>query len=138
MENILNNANLSLYHLPRRRGCARCLGFRRWGGILANSVESLISNPRTRCWRGKKENENDVLWVCSPSYTFFYIIIVHTHYGLCNSGHSAYALLKIRKKKHLSSFWHHNSVHMPSMQLCLSAPLCILESLLSLTRNDLG
>ena len=80
MEKILNNAKLSLYHLPRRRGWARCLGFRRWGGILANSAETLMSKPRTRCWRGKKKNENDGLRVCSPSYTFFYIRIVRTRY----------------------------------------------------------
>ena len=81
MEKILNNTKLSLYHLPHRRGCARCLGFRRRGGILANDGEMWMSNPRTRCWRAKKHDENDQLWVCSPSYTFFVIRIARTRYS---------------------------------------------------------
>ena len=92
MKNILNNAKLSLYHLPRRRGCARCLGFRRRGGILVDDGEMWISNPRTRCWRAKKQDENDGLRVCSPSYTFLVIRIARTHYGLGYPSHSAYAL----------------------------------------------
>ena len=39
MENILNNAKLSLYHLPHRHVCARCLGFCQQRGILANGGE---------------------------------------------------------------------------------------------------
>ena len=48
MKNTLNNAKLSLHHLPRRRGCARCLGFRRRGGILANDGEMWMFNAHTR------------------------------------------------------------------------------------------
>ena len=104
MENILNNEKLSLYHLPRRHGCACCLGFRRRGGILANGGEIWMSNPHTRCWRAKKQDENDGLRVCSPSYTFLVITIARTRYS------------KLERKKNLSSFWHHNSVHMPNYQ----------------------
>ena len=54
MENILNNAKLSLYHLPRRRGCALRLGFHRRVGILVNGGEIWMSNLHTHYWRAKK------------------------------------------------------------------------------------
>ena len=49
MKNTLNNAKLSLYHLPRHRGCARCLEFCQRGGILENDGEMWMLNPRTHC-----------------------------------------------------------------------------------------
>jgi hypothetical protein len=50
-------------------------------------------------------SKNDGLRVRNPSYILFFFL------------HSAYGLWKIGKKKRLSPFWHHNSVHMPLRDL---------------------